>query len=91
MAELMLGVLAEDANDCEVIKVLVRRIFEARGLRVISVAAFDDAPGERHVYGRTFGNVAASLILGNIVDEIMRVGGAAGAGDDVFATSYGRK
>jgi len=28
MAELMLGVLAEDDNDCEVIKVLIRRIFE---------------------------------------------------------------
>jgi hypothetical protein len=32
MAELTLGVLAEDDNDCEVIKVLVRRIFEARGV-----------------------------------------------------------
>ena len=30
MAELMLGVLAEDDNDCEVIRVLIRRIFEAR-------------------------------------------------------------
>lgn len=33
MAELTLGVLAEDDNDCEVIKVLVRRIFEARGVK----------------------------------------------------------
>jgi hypothetical protein len=33
MAELMLGVLAEDDNDCEVIRVLIRRIFEARGVR----------------------------------------------------------
>ena len=33
MAELMLGVLAEDDNDCEVIRVLVRRIFEARGVK----------------------------------------------------------
>lgn len=33
MAELMLGVLAEDDNDCEVIKVLIRRIFEARGVK----------------------------------------------------------
>jgi uncharacterized protein DUF4276 len=33
MAELTLGVLAEDDNDCEVIKVLIRRIFEARGVK----------------------------------------------------------
>jgi len=33
MAELMLGVLAEDDNDCEVIRVLIRRIFEARGVK----------------------------------------------------------
>ena len=33
MAELTLGVIAEDDNDCEVIRVLVRRIFEARGVR----------------------------------------------------------
>jgi hypothetical protein len=33
MAELMLGVLAEDDNDCEVIRVVVRRIFEARGVK----------------------------------------------------------
>ncbi len=33
MAELMLGVLAKDDNDCEVISVLVRRIFEARGVK----------------------------------------------------------
>jgi hypothetical protein len=33
MAELMLGVLAEDDNDCKVIHVLIRRIFEARGIK----------------------------------------------------------
>lgn len=33
MAELMLGVLAEDNNDREVIHVLVRRIFEERGVK----------------------------------------------------------
>jgi hypothetical protein len=33
MAEIEFGVLAEDDNDCQVIRVLVRRIFEARGVR----------------------------------------------------------
>ncbi len=33
MADLVLGVLAEDDNDCKVISVLVRRIFEERGLK----------------------------------------------------------
>ncbi len=33
MAELMLGVLAESDNDCKVIDVVVRRIFEARGVK----------------------------------------------------------
>lgn len=33
MADLMIGVLAEDDNDCEVIRVLIRRIFEARGVK----------------------------------------------------------
>ncbi len=33
MAELVLGVLAEDDNDCKVISVLVRRIFEERGVK----------------------------------------------------------